>query len=892
MLISKLGRKNFSARLAFAAVYLLLVVGSAIILYPFLLILTSSMATIEYDRFYPLPVFLWDDSVLLGKYLHEKYVGPSSSIANLAARYGVPIHSVADLKNAMLEGDLLRDFYKGMKPNDPAWRAATTNRVQDWLDFKRLLPVELSGAYFCNESPASTSKVKAGFFEFLRQKYAGHIRRRYENDLRSFNAETGLRINSFDDLEKRDAIIADEVSRVYHVHLSSLRDLRIPEESLESHTWLPPDSPRMNDWLDYKRTLPPEHIQALSLSLFYQDFLARKYSLSLFNSLYGRQHSSFREVVFRSERLATAGEISDWGDFPRTAEDLSTVILVVNSATQLLYEGMLQEQFGTIAEYNRRFATEYKAFFEVLLSPRLPGEPDKAPLWENFVREVAPRHLVVPLPDASYHRELLRSTYISDLERKYFTIQNLNRERKTSFRTFREAYDRKKAAQLLLRNLIEQYGSLEQYNAANRSEWKSWDDVVLPNPIRRAWQQFLSEKYGELPLLNAAHERDYPSFRDIPLPLVLPDHDIVEFVKTALPLRLIALQDTEEARGLWHTHLRNSFGGSVEKLSAALGQPYVAFEEIPFYYALPRNKQIRPFWIEFVEKIVPFELIRFQNPEDNFRNYLREKYLTVQQLNRQHGTTYPSFDAIRPPYREADLLEFYDRKGAIRIGFLLRNFAAVLRSITVRGRALFNTAVLCALSVVGVLLVNPLAAYALSRFRPRVGHRLHFLLLVTAAFPALLTVIPNFLLLKSLRLLNTYWAVVLPTFASGFGILILKSFFDRLPAELFDAARLDGAGEARTFAHVCLPLSGPILAAVALHAFLVTYGMFLWPLLTCQKDKMWPLMVWLYQFHTRDAAAFPELGMASLLVTAIPLVLLFILCQRTVTRGISLPHLR
>ncbi len=892
MHISRLGRKTLFARLAFTAVYLLLAAGAVVIIYPFVLMLTSSMTTIEYDRFYPLPVFLWDDSTLLGKYLHEKYAGRSSGIASLGARYDLPINSLSDLKRAMLEGDLFSDVYKGMKSRDPHWRQAVKRRVEDWLDFKKSLPIELCGVYFCNESLASGSKVKAGFLNFLREKYARRIEQENRRDVQRFNADKGFKTKSFEALKKDDRVIADKVSRVYHIHLRTLRDLRIPPENLEARAWRPEDSPRMNDWLDYKRELPPGDIQALCVSQIYQDFLARKYSLGSFNSLYGRRDASFREVVFRSQRLVTGGEVSDWGEFLRSVDDLSAVRLVVNSTTRLLYERMLREKFGAIANYNAEFSTRNKAFFELKLATRLPKEPKQRALWEYFVRELAPSHLLVSVSERQYHEEIVRSTYITELKREYLTIESLNREGGTSFKTFAEAHERKKAEQLLTGKLIEQYGSLDEYNTANRTAWESWEDVCLPNPLRRAWQRFLSEKYGELALLNAAHKRENASFDVIALPAILPDHDIVEFVKTALPLRLIALEDSEEIRRLWYGHLKKTFGGSLEKLSAALGKPYVAFEEIPFYYAMPANKKVRLLWIELVEKVVPYESIRFQDPEANFRNYLREKYLTLDRLNSEHAADYSSFEAVRPPYKEADLLEFYERKAAIRVAFVLRNFVAVARFISVRGRALLNTVILCVLSIGGVLIVNPLAAYALSRFRSSFSHRLHFFLLAGAAFPTALTMIPNFLLLRSIGLLNSYWAVILPVMASGVGIFVLKSFFDRLPAELFDAASLDGAGELRTFAHVCLPLSKPILAVVALQTFVFAYGMFMWPLLTCQKEKMWPLMVWLYQFVSRDAANSPEVAMAALVVTAIPLVLVFILCQRAVVKGLTIPSFR
>jgi ABC-type glycerol-3-phosphate transport system permease component len=156
-------------------------------------------------------------------------------------------------------------------------------------------------------------------------------------------------------------------------------------------------------------------------------------------------------------------------------------------------------------------------------------------------------------------------------------------------------------------------------------------------------------------------------------------------------------------------------------------------------------------------------------------------------------------------------------------------------------------------------------------------------------FPATVIIVPNFLLLRKLGLLNTYWAIVLPTLASGLAILLLKRFFDRIPSEFYSMAALDGASELRTFVHVCLPLSKPILAVTALQALVFAYGRFLWPFLTCQKERMWTVMVWLYQFHGEHSAGHPELAMAALVVTSLPLVAVFLMCQRTLERTVRFP---
>ena len=190
------------------------------------------------------------------------------------------------------------------------------------------------------------------------------------------------------------------------------------------------------------------------------------------------------------------------------------------------------------------------------------------------------------------------------------------------------------------------------------------------------------------------------------------------------------------------------------------------------------------------------------------------------------------------------------------------------------------------LSVLGALTVNPLAAYALSRFRLPYANKILIFLLATMAFPAEVIMIPNFLLVKELHLLNTFAALILPTLGSGFAIFLLKGFFDSLPPELYEAGMLDGASDLRMFRSVTLPLCKPILAVIALGAFTSAYGAFMFALLTCQDPKMWTLMVFLYDFQ--QSYSLP-LIMASLVVSAIPTLIAFLLCQKVILRGIIIP---
>lgn len=225
----------------------------------------------------------------------------------------------------------------------------------------------------------------------------------------------------------------------------------------------------------------------------------------------------------------------------------------------------------------------------------------------------------------------------------------------------------------------------------------------------------------------------------------------------------------------------------------------------------------------------------------------------------------------------------------IRNEFAGRNFAYVFEFIALNGRALWNTAIFCLLAVITQLTVNPLAAYALSRYPIRASGKILIFLLATMAFPAEVAMIPGFLLLKQLHLLNTFAALVLPSAASGYMIFLLKGFFDSLPQELFEAGQLDGAKETTMMTRIALPLSRPVLGYIALLAFMGAYGAFLYAFLVVQDQRMWTLMVWIYSLQNTAPKA---VIMAALTLAAIPTLLVFLLAQRTIMKGIVLPSER
>jgi multiple sugar transport system permease protein len=227
-----------------------------------------------------------------------------------------------------------------------------------------------------------------------------------------------------------------------------------------------------------------------------------------------------------------------------------------------------------------------------------------------------------------------------------------------------------------------------------------------------------------------------------------------------------------------------------------------------------------------------------------------------------------------------------DHAGALRWAYSVRNYITVFDELVLQGRILTNTAVFCGLAVVLSILVNPIAAYALSRYRPVSTYKVLLILMATIAFPPMVTLIPQFILLRKLHLLNTFVALLIPFAANGYMIFLLKGFFDSLPQELYEAARLDGAGETRMFFQITMSLSKPIIAVLALGTFTAAYMTFLYAILVAPDENMWLIGVWLYQFQQRSSSSAVY---AAVIVASIPTFLIFVFTQRTIMQGIVVP---
>lgn len=221
----------------------------------------------------------------------------------------------------------------------------------------------------------------------------------------------------------------------------------------------------------------------------------------------------------------------------------------------------------------------------------------------------------------------------------------------------------------------------------------------------------------------------------------------------------------------------------------------------------------------------------------------------------------------------------------LRPGALTLEHYAALFSRLELGRTLANSALVAGAATAISLVTNSMAGYAFARLRFAGRDRVFRGLLAVLVIPAQLGMLPLFLLVKQLGLVNSYAGVLVPSLASIFGIFLVRQYALSIPQSLLDAARIDGAGELRIWARVVLPLCRPILVTLAIFTFLGTWNDFLWPLVVLTDDRMYTLPVALANLlgeHAQDV----ELMMAGSLLTLAPVVLLFAALQRYYVEGI------
>lgn len=210
------------------------------------------------------------------------------------------------------------------------------------------------------------------------------------------------------------------------------------------------------------------------------------------------------------------------------------------------------------------------------------------------------------------------------------------------------------------------------------------------------------------------------------------------------------------------------------------------------------------------------------------------------------------------------------------------------------GRAFVNSAIVSVGTVVIVVFTSAMAAYPLARMRFP-GRDLVFALMVgSLMIPNAVVLVPQYVLTQRLGWLSTYQGLIVPEAAMtfAFGVFLLRQFFLTMPGELEDAARIDGASPWHVFTRIVLPLSQPVLAALAIFAFRSAWNDFLWPLIAVNKAEMFPLPVALALL--RGAYSSESYGpiMAGAALSAVPLLVVFLVANRRIVEGVRLSGLK
>ncbi|UKS30482.1 carbohydrate ABC transporter permease [Paenibacillus sp. HWE-109] len=199
-----------------------------------------------------------------------------------------------------------------------------------------------------------------------------------------------------------------------------------------------------------------------------------------------------------------------------------------------------------------------------------------------------------------------------------------------------------------------------------------------------------------------------------------------------------------------------------------------------------------------------------------------------------------------------------------------------------------NTIFIYVGNVVCSLLLIGLAAYALSHLRVPFKRVITLFFFSTLLIPPATYIVPNFLNLQSLGMINTYWAFWLPAAANAYFMLLLKNFFDGIHKEILEAARIDGASEFSSFIRIAVPLSTPIIGTLLMLTFSTTWNEFYWSSIVMTEKSMYPLATGIYRYVIYSTSVIPwSVRFAILTMAMAPPILFFLIFQKFIIRGLS-----
>jgi len=246
-------------------------------------------------------------------------------------------------------------------------------------------------------------------------------------------------------------------------------------------------------------------------------------------------------------------------------------------------------------------------------------------------------------------------------------------------------------------------------------------------------------------------------------------------------------------------------------------------------------------------------------------------------------TYYPLFFMLQTSFKSNS--QFYANFWAPTWPFHMGNYSQAWSSIA---PYMLNSVIVTGLSTLGVVAVSCLAAYAFSRIDFPGRQALYYAVIALLMVPSALTIVPLFVLIRSMSLMDTRWALILPYIAVGqvLGIFVMRAFFDGLSPEYFEAARVDGASELRAFWHVAVPLVRPVMVVVGILQMISAWNDYVWPFLVITSNSLKTLVVGLVSFQGLHTTQWGPL-MAGYTIASVPLLLVFFFTMRYFIAGLS-----
>jgi multiple sugar transport system permease protein len=220
----------------------------------------------------------------------------------------------------------------------------------------------------------------------------------------------------------------------------------------------------------------------------------------------------------------------------------------------------------------------------------------------------------------------------------------------------------------------------------------------------------------------------------------------------------------------------------------------------------------------------------------------------------------------------------------------LENYQEVLQN-TSYVRWFVNSILVASITTLSVAFFDSLAGYTLAKFRFPGSTVIFLLILSTLMVPTEMLVIPWYMMSIEFSWTDSYWGIMFPGVISAFGVFLMRQFFMGVPNELIDAARLDGFSEFRIFWKIALPLVKPAVAALCIFTFLGNWNAYIWPLIVIRSEAMRTLPVGIAFFSSESQSAF-HLIMAAAALATIPVIIIFLIFQRQIIKGIALAGLK